>query len=1057
MNKNIKRKQGSQPSQVESSPIFSAILRLLAHIQADPKFATRLSEAFTLEAFALGDELPLDPIWGGDRGGTVHPGLSGNFYLICEGRVRLLAFDPQRQREVSSLVLESGELFESRQWQVPDPSAVPYRVISASDSQIAGISAADLQSWLETIPQLQPYIQQQTQLQQFQLFFKTQTELRSVPSSQLQQLFPYFTQLRIPARAVLSTATPAVAGRFWLRSGQILCNRVEAPPDDEPTQEAKPVGTSWGYPDDTPSDWTAQTDLWVYQLPEEQWEKAIAIAPSLAGNEPSQAIPIRDRVIPTISLPASTGASPSLSGSLPASLQTPNPSTESIAFPKPVGRRIKDVLARYPLLQQQSSSDCGAACLATIGLYWGKRFSLNLLRELSSVGRSGASLKNLAKAAEILGFQARPVRASLNKIAEQSNPWIAHWKGIHYVVIYKVEKNRVLVADPAEGKRWLSRQEVLDNWTGYALLLDPTEMLHAAPTEKRSLGKFAQALWPFRNLGLQIIALSILLQLFSLVSPLFTQIILDQVVVQKSQSALTIFCLGALLFGLGSMALSGVRQYLLAYLSNRMNLTLVTGFISHTLTLPLKFFEARRVGDILTRVQENQKIQHFLIGQVMLAWLNFVTGIIYLGLMLYYNVRLTLLVMALIPPMVIFTLLATPLLRKLSRERFTAAADQSSSMVEMMTGVATLKAAAAERELRWRWEDRFTTLLNIGFKGQKLGITLGLISGLINSVGSIALLWYGCSLVITGELSIGQYVAFNMMKGYILSPVMALIDLWDELQEVLISVERLNDVFGTESEEPPGSNKSILPPIVGEVRFENVTFRYTEDEERNTLQNISFTVKPGQTIAIVGRSGSGKTTLVKLLQGLYYPTQGRISIDGHDTRHVSPQSLRSQLGVVSQDCFLFTGTITENITIYSEEIPFEEVVEAAKLAEAHTFIQDMPLGYNTQVGERGTSLSGGQQQRISIARALLGNPRILVLDEATSSLDTESERRFQQNLCRISRDRTSFIIAHRLSTVRNADCILVIDRGLLVEQGTHAELMELQGLYYHLAQQQLDL
>ncbi|RMG10615.1 MAG: ATP-binding cassette domain-containing protein [Cyanobacteria bacterium J055] len=1028
----------------ESTSVGSALLKLFAQIQADPELATNSIADLTVEMFALGDELPLSPIQGGDRERVPNPELDENFYLICEGRVRLLAFDPERQREVSSLVLEAGELLKSGQGKTSNPHFIPYRAIAASDSQIARIAPTHLRSWFDAIPQLKPHIDGQTQRQQFQLFFKTQTELRSLPSSQLQQLFPYCLETQIDAGTPVAEATPAAAGRFWLRGGQIRSSSEKSLPAEDP-----PIGTAWGYPDETPSDWLAQTDVWTYQLPREHWDKAIAIAPMLAGNQPADAIPIRAQTIPI-------ALSPRQDSTTPAPL-TPKPGKDSIIFPKPIGRRILDTLARYPYIQQQSSSDRGAACLAIIGQYWGKRFSLNLLRELAGVGRSGASLKNLAKAAETLGFQARPVRASLNKIAEHPNPWIAHWQGIHYVVIYKVEKRRVLVADPAEGKRWFSRQDMLENWTGYALLLDPTDRLKAAPTEKRSLGKFAQALLPYRNLALQIIAVSILLQVFALISPLFTQIILDQVVVQKSQRTLTIFCLGALLFGIGGMALSGVRQYLLAYLSNQLNLTLVSGFISHTLTLPLKFFESRRVGDILTRVQENQKIQRFLIGQVMLAWLNFVTGMIYLGLMLYYNVRLTLLVLGLIPPMVIFTLLATPLLRKLSRERFSAAADQNSSMVEMMTGVSTLKASASERELRWRWEDRFTTLLNVGFKGQKLGITLGLISGFINSVGGIALLWYGCSLVIQGELTIGQYVAFNMMKGYILSPVMALIDLWDELQEVWISVERLNDVFGTEAEEPSGSNKLVLPRLVGEVRFDNVTFRYTEDEERNTLQNISFEVKPGQTIAIVGRSGSGKSTLVKLLQGLYHPTQGRVLIDGHDTRHISPQSLRSQLGVVAQDCFLFSGTIAENITIYNEEISFKQVVEAAKLAEAHAFIQDMPLGYNTQVGERGTSLSGGQQQRIAIARALLGEPRILVLDEATSSLDTESERRFQQNLARISRDRTAFIIAHRLSTVRNADCILVLDRGLLVEQGTHEQLMALQGLYYHLAQQQLDL
>jgi ATP-binding cassette subfamily B protein len=287
--------------------------------------------------------------------------------------------------------------------------------------------------------------------------------------------------------------------------------------------------------------------------------------------------------------------------------------------------------------------------------------------------------------------------------------------------------------------------------------------------------------------------------------------------------------------------------------------------------------------------------------------------------------------------------------------------------------------------------------------------------------------------------------------------VLAVVNLWDEMQEVFISVERLNDVFEAAPEETPGKLMLILPRIQGEVRFENLTFRYSSDRERNTLQNISFETHPGQTVAIVGRSGSGKSTLVSLLQGLYYAESGRILVDGHDIRLISPQSLRSQLGVVPQECFLFSGTILENITLYRPEFSLEQVTEVAKLAEAHTFIQDMPLGYNTKVGERGSLLSGGQRQRIAIARALLGDPRILVLDEATSSLDTESERRFQHNLERLSRNRTTFIIAHRLSTVRNADIILVLDRGVMVERGTHDELMGLQGLYYHLAQQQLDL
>jgi ATP-binding cassette, subfamily B, bacterial HlyB/CyaB len=377
----------------------------------------------------------------------------------------------------------------------------------------------------------------------------------------------------------------------------------------------------------------------------------------------------------------------------------------------------------------------------------------------------------------------------------------------------------------------------------------------------------------------------------------------------------------------------------------------------------------------------------------------------------------------------------------------------------MMTGINTIKSVASEQELRWRWEDHLTRQMNTQFRGQKLGIKLQAMSGLINALGSTAMLWYGATLVIQNQLTIGQFVAFNMMMGYVISPVVALANLWDELQDVLISVERLDDVFETKPETSPEQSLLVLPTLRGHVRFENVSFRYNEDEEKNTLQNISFEARPGQMIAIVGRSGSGKTTLANLLEGLYLPNHGRVLIDGHDIRHVSQQSLRSQFGVVPQECFLFSGSILENITLYRSEYSLEQAVEVAKLAEAHHFIQTLPLGYSTKVGERGVCLSAGQRQRIAIARALLGNPRILILDEATSALDTESESRFQQNLNHMNRgdsgdSRTTFVIAHRLSTIRNADQILVIDQGILVEQGTHPELIALRGLYYHLAQRQ---
>ena len=424
----------------------------------------------------------------------------------------------------------------------------------------------------------------------------------------------------------------------------------------------------------------------------------------------------------------------------------------------------------------------------------------------------------------------------------------------------------------------MSVKSFTENWTGYALILDPTAELyrnHSAEHKGIKIKSFVGIVWPYRAAIAQILILSLFIQIFGLVTPLFTQVILDQVVVSKSIVSLHVFALGLLLFSIWRALLGATRQYLLDYLSNRIDLTLISGFISHTLTLPIKFFESRQVGDILTRVQENQKIQAFLTRQAITAWLDALMAVVYIGLMVYYNGRLALLVLALIPPIVILTLVATPFLRQISREVFTESAKQNSSLVEMITGVATIKATAAEREMRWRWEDQLTCMINAKFRGQKLANGLQVIGSGINTLGSTALLWYGAMLVIQDDLTIGQFVAFNMMIGSVISPVLSVVGLWDEFQEVLVSIERLDDVFSAQPEESPYKPMLVLPRLQGNVKFDNVSFRYAQDEERNTLQNLCFEVQAGETVAIVGRSGSGKSTLVKLLQGFYYPEKGR--------------------------------------------------------------------------------------------------------------------------------------------------------------------------------------
>jgi ABC-type bacteriocin/lantibiotic exporter with double-glycine peptidase domain len=403
----------------------------------------------------------------------------------------------------------------------------------------------------------------------------------------------------------------------------------------------------------------------------------------------------------------------------------------------------------------------------------------------------------------------------------------------------------------------------------------------------------------------------------------------------------------------------------------------------------------------------------------------------------------------------ILTFASTPFLKKMSREIFNASNEENSYLIEALNGVRTVKSMSVERSVRWNWEERLNKEIKQTYRGQIIGIKIQAISSAINTISSTALIWIGASLVISGEFTVGQLFAFNMLSANVISPFQRLAGLWNSLQEIGIAIERLCDVIEAKPEEDQESSRQELGKLQGYVKFKDVTFRYNKDADANILQNISFELKPGQTIALVGRSGSGKTTLSKLMLGLYQPTTGSIEIDGKDLKTISLHSLRSQVGVVDQDTFLFSGTVKDNITLAKPGAQQSEIQRAAELSGADEFINKMPMRYETEIGESGGMLSGGQRQRIAIARALLNNPRLLIFDEATSSLDTESERLIQDNLEKIRRNRSTIIIAHRLSTVQNADLILVLDKGVLIESGNHRELMAKRGQYYHLNQQQM--
>ncbi len=972
-------------------------------------------------------------------------GDSPGIYLILSGKVRLLD-----SAENLITTLGSGSSFgEATLFAQQD--FVPYAAKASSNVKLCYLKQEILQVLMEKYPNIRTYLCKKAQLWDLLMIYRQNSQAECQPSDVpgILKALSLFEQHTLDTNKEIS-APPD--GKLWLlhkgelrhTQGQNLtAGKIVAHPQQGIWQATQPTIT-----------YILQDSQW--QTASEHWQQLAQLV------EPQERPPvIKDqKPRPSKSKPeriATSGNVIPFPQRSSTSTQKPKKSRPYFPSPKVKAAQVWGHLSKtYPFMAQQSAADCGATCLVMIGRYWGKRLSVNRLRELTNVNRSGASLRALAAAAESMGFATRPVKASLDKFAQQPLPAIAHWQGKHYIVVYEITPKKVIVCDPAIGQLSLTHAQFQAGWTGYALLLQATALLKEAEEASASFWQFFEIVKPHSKVLLEVFIASVLIQVFGLVTPLLTQLLLDRVIVQGSTLTLNAVGLGLVIFGLFRIVMNGVRQYLLDHTANRVSVALLVGFIKHTFRLPLAFFESRYVGDIVSRIQENQKVQRFLTGEALSICLDLLTVFIYMGLMFWYNSSMALLVLLIVPPFFLLALFTTSILRRISREIFTAGAEENSYLIQSLTGIRSVRSMAIEQTVRWHWEELLNKLIKKSFTAQVISNRLQIISASIETLINTGLLWYGAWLVIQNQLTIGQLIAFNMLLGNVIHPFQRLAVLWNQLQEVIVSVERINDVLEAEPEEDLlSSPRQSLTRLQGRIRFDNVTFRYHSESENNVLENLSFEIQPEQTVAVVGRSGSGKTTLSKLILGLYPPTEGKVLIDGQDVSNISLKSLRSQIGVVDQDNFLFGGTIRENISIAHPEASIEEIIEAARLAGADEFIQQLPMGYETQIGEGGGMLSGGQRQRLAIARALLGNPRFLIFDEATSNLDAESERIIQNNLKTILTGRTSLIIAHRLSTVRNADLILVLDRGVLIESGTHDELIAKKGHYYYLNQQQL--
>lgn len=636
--------------------------------------------------------------------------------------------------------------------------------------------------------------------------------------------------------------------------------------------------------------------------------------------------------------------------------------------------------------------------------------------------------------------------------ADQLTPFIAVLQQERYGIVAKMTDSHVTVLYPEESAPVvLARADFEQQWTNQAVLL--TKKGHYGVGAQRfGFRWFLPTVWRFKSLFAQVLIGVFVLQLLGIITPIMIQVIVDKVLAHQNMDTLYVLTIGIALVYVFELLLTLAKNYVFTHTTNRVDVLLSARLFEHLFALPLRYFEARRTGETIARVQELHHIRQFLTGTPLSTVIDVLFIVVYVVVLFVYSASLTWLVLLSIPFYAVLSALVTPLFKKRLDETFQAGAETSSFLVESIQGIQTVKSFALEQRFEHKWGDLQAHYVRAGYRTAMVSQTASSVGQFIQRIFDLLLLFYGALAVIDGQFTIGQLVAFRMLASRISGPVLRLVQLWQEYQQARLSVSRIGDIFNAPVEFKP-QNTAALPKLSGEIQFERVRFRYRADAAE-VIKDMSFTIPAGEVVGVVGRSGSGKSTLSKLIQRLYVPEAGKISIDGMDLSLIDPEQLRRQIGIVLQENFMFNGTVRENIAIHMPLATVEEVVSAAKIAGAHEFVVSLPQGYDTVIGEKGLGLSGGQKQRIAIARAILGDPKLLIFDEATSALDYESEALIQRNLKEICRGRTVLIIAHRLSTLKDADRILVVDGGQVVAYDTQEALLRQDGLYAHLYRQQ---
>ncbi|MBE9059448.1 type I secretion system permease/ATPase [cf. Phormidesmis sp. LEGE 11477] len=711
---------------------------------------------------------------------------------------------------------------------------------------------------------------------------------------------------------------------------------------------------------------------------------------------------------------------------------------------------------KYPVMRGREDVGTALACFAMIAQHFGMPFKRDVVERVlvNQKERLGhLSLTACGAVADLIGLKPQLAKVPASSIDRLPRLALINWRD-GFAVVYETSPSEYVLGVPAENKIIRHSPEAFaEIWgpEGEVLLVETTEQ---TPQQKFGLSWFIPSLKKYRGTLSLVLVASLFVQLFGLANPLMVQVIIDRVIMQNSIDTLHVLGVFLVVVAVFEAILTSLRTYLFVDTTNRIDMALGAEIIDHLLRLPLRYFDRRPVGELSSRVNELENIRQFLTGTALTVVLDALFSVVYILVMFIYSIKLTFVSLATIPLFMILTFFVSPIVRRQLRAKAERNAETQSFLVEALSGVQTVKAQNMELKTRWKWQEKYARYVSDGFKTVLTSTTAGSASGFLNKLSGLLVLWFGASLVLEGNLTLGGLIAFRIISGYVTQPLLRLTQLWQNFQETALSLERLSDIIDHPQEQAEEDRAQIpMPEIQGNVKYEDLSFRFTPSGPLQLI-NINLEFHKGEFIGIVGQSGSGKSTLMKLLPRLYNAESGRILIDNYDISKVELYSLRQQVGIVPQDSLLFEGSIQDNIALTNPQADTNSVITAAKIANAHNFIMDLPGGYNSRVGERGSSLSGGQRQRIAIARTVLQNPRLLILDEATSALDYDTEAQVCYNLKQWAQGRTVFFITHRLSTIRQADRILVMDKGSVVELGTHEELMALKGRYYCLYEQQ---